>query len=179
MFEEMADAVEPVLGDLADVIDLGIAFEHLVDRHRHQLLVGAGFVLHAQDADRAAADDRARHQRQRQNDQHIGRIAIAAQGVRDVSVVAGVTHRGRQDPVDEDGAGGFVHFVFHRFGVFRDFDDDVHFVRNVFAGLYQVQAHGLLLELQGVHDTAAGLNNHSTKGRANTREAATDGNGAA
>jgi hypothetical protein len=79
-----------------------------------------------------------------------------------VTVIAGVAHRRRQDAVDEDGTGGFVHLVFHRLGVFRDFDDDIHFIRNVFTGLHQIQAHGLLLQFQGVHHTADGLNIHST-----------------
>ena len=42
MLEEVADALEPVRADLADVVDVGVAGEDLVHRHREDLLVAAG-----------------------------------------------------------------------------------------------------------------------------------------
>src|SRR5690606_18846747 len=142
VLEEVADALQPVLADLADVLDVGIAGEHLLDRHGQQLGVLAGLVLHLQHADRTAADHRARQQRQRQDHQHVDRVAVAAEGVRHVAVIAGIAHGRGQDAVYEDGADGLVHLVLDRFGVLGDLDDDVDLVRHVATGGNQVQAHG-------------------------------------
>src|SRR5690606_20886342 len=65
-----------------------------------------------------------------------------ADGVRHVAVVARVAHGRGEDAVDEDRARGLVDLVLDRFGVLRDFDDDVDFVRRIGAGGNEVQAHG-------------------------------------
>src|SRR6476469_7656085 len=44
VLEVMADALEPMLADLFDVVDVAVAGEHAVDRHREDLLVAAGLV---------------------------------------------------------------------------------------------------------------------------------------
>src|SRR5690606_253894 len=141
VLEEVADALQPVLRDLLDVLDVGVAGEHLGDRHGQDLLVGAGLVAHLQHAHRTAAHHRARDQRQRQHHQHVGRVAIAAQGVRHVAVVARVAHGGGEDAVDEDRAAFLVHFVLDRLGVLRDLDDDVDFLGRVASGIDLVEAH--------------------------------------
>ena len=64
----------------------------LVDRHGQQLGIFAGLVGHLQHADRAAAHHHARRQGELRHHQHIDRIAVAGDGVRDVAVVAGIVH---------------------------------------------------------------------------------------
>src|SRR5690606_11286355 len=44
VLEEVADALEPVGAHLVDVLDVGIALEHLGHGDREQLLVAAGLV---------------------------------------------------------------------------------------------------------------------------------------
>src|SRR5690606_15508616 len=141
VLEEVADALAPVRADLIDVVDMGVAGEHLRHRNGKDLLIAASLVAHLQHADRAAADDRARNQRQRQDHHYVRRIAITAQGIGHVTVVARVAHRCGQDAVDEDRTGLLVDLVLHRLGILGDLDDDVDFVRRVRAGGDVVQAH--------------------------------------
>src|SRR5690606_6226045 len=81
-------------------------------------------------------------QRQRQDHQHVGRVAVAADRARDVAVVARVAHRRGQDAVDEDRAAVLVDLVLDRLGVLGDLDDDVDFFGDVAAGGDVVEAHG-------------------------------------
>jgi DNA-binding transcriptional LysR family regulator len=145
VLEEVADAFQPVRGHALDVVDMGVAGENFRRRNHHQLLVAAGFVGHLQHADRMAADHRARNQRQGQDHQCVERVAVATQGARHVTVVARIAHGGGKDAVHEDRAAGLVYFVFNRFRILRNLDDDVDFVRHVAAGANQIQAHGALL----------------------------------
>src|SRR5690606_34764549 len=131
------------------VVDVAVAGKDLVHRHRQQLLVATGLVAHAQHADRAAADHRAGDQRQRQDHQHVGRVAVAAQGARDVAVIARIAHRRGQDAVDEDRPAVLVDLVLDRLGVLRDLDDDVDFFGDVAAGGDVVEAHGGAVPAQG------------------------------
>jgi hypothetical protein len=50
-------------------------------RHRQDLLVAAGVVLHLEHADGAHVDDGARNDRSRIGHQHIDRVAIVREGV--------------------------------------------------------------------------------------------------
>ena len=45
--------------------------------------------------------------------------------MRDITVIAGVVHRGVHEAIHEDRTGFFVHFVLDRLAVLRDLDDDV------------------------------------------------------
>src|SRR5690606_13576409 len=156
VLEEVADALEPVRADLGDVVDVAVAGEDLVHRHRQQLLVAAGLVAHAQHADRAAADHRAGDQRQGQDHQHVRRVAVATHGARDVAVVARIAHRRGQDAVDEDRPAVLVDLVLDRFGVLGNLDDDVDFFGDVVAGGDVVQAHGMAIPAQGAGSAGAG-----------------------
>src|SRR3546814_19349052 len=54
--EEVADALAPVRADLGAVVDVAVAGEPLVDRHRQALHVPARLGAHWHHADRGAAD---------------------------------------------------------------------------------------------------------------------------
>ena len=74
--EEVLDLLE---GDLRQVAVIGDGVEALGDmgrRHRHDLLVHAGIVLHQQNAHGTHAHHRARHDGAGIGDQHIHRIAV-------------------------------------------------------------------------------------------------------
>jgi hypothetical protein len=76
--------------------------------------------------------------------QHVHRIAVVGDGVRDVAVVAGIVHGRRHEAVDEHRAGLLVHFVLDRIGIHRDFDDDVEVVGDVSPRGHAVEIHGRL-----------------------------------
>src|SRR5690606_40672891 len=75
----------------------------------------------------------------------VGGVAVAAQGMGDVAVVAGVAHGGGQDAVYEDRAAFLVDFVLDRLGVLGNLDDDVDFVGRILAGGDVVETHALQL----------------------------------
>jgi hypothetical protein len=130
---------------VTETLNPAIGLAQLVDRNGEHLGVVAGFVLHLQHADRAAADHRTRDQRVGGQDEHVYRIAVFRQGVGHVSVVAGIEHRGRHETVDEHGAGVFVEFVFDRVRVGRNLDDDVDLVGHI-ALADAVQVHAVPLQ---------------------------------
>ena len=90
--------------DIADIQDIQVErvkhfFTHYKDLE--DLLVLAAIVFHEQHADRPAAYDGAGHQRPRVHHQHVERIAIAAQSVRDEAVISGVAHRRVEEAINE------------------------------------------------------------------------------
>src|SRR5690606_33499724 len=101
----------------------------------------ARLVLHLQHADRPAAHHRAGNQGQRADHEHVGRIAVVAQGMRYVPVIARVVHGGGKEAVDEHGAGLLVDLVLHRLAVERDLDDHVDVVRHRPPRGHPVQNH--------------------------------------
>ena len=124
--------------------DIGVIGVQLVDRHGEDFLVAAGLVFHLQHADRARADDAARHHRRRVQHDHIAGVAVVRQGVRDEAVVAGIVHRRVQEAVDEQGTGRLVHLVFHRQAPLRDLDDDIDVPGRIGADGNGVDIHGAL-----------------------------------
>jgi hypothetical protein len=129
------------LVDIFQFPDVPIQPGDVLGRHRQDFGVLARLVLHAQQADRPAGDDDAGHHGHRHHHHHVRRVAIAAQRVRDVAVVAGVVHGGLEHPVQEQCARILVDFVFHRRAVHRDFDDDVDVVGHIPADGNILQAH--------------------------------------
>ena len=73
--------------------------------------------------------------------EHVARIAVVGQRLRDVAVVARIMHRRRHEAVDEYRAGFLVHLVLDGLAVHRDLDDDVAVVRHILAGGDAVEAH--------------------------------------
>ena len=142
MLEEVLDGLAPHLVHVFGLLPVAVDLEHLVDRHREQLGVDAGFVVHHQHAERPARDDDAGRQRVRRDHEHVHRIAVAGECLRDVAVVARIVHRGRQEAIDEQRAAFLVHLVLDRVRVHRDFDDDVELVGRLLAGGNSLQAHG-------------------------------------
>ena len=114
------------------LLPLGVNRQDLVDRHGQHFAVLASFVFHFQDADGAARHDHARNQGHGGDDQHIDGVAVAADGLGYIAVVGGVMHGRAHEAVHKNGAGGFVHLVFHRIGVHRDFDDHVEGIGDIF-----------------------------------------------
>jgi hypothetical protein len=55
--------------------------------------------------------------------------------VRDEAIVRGIEHGGVQEAVDEHGPRFLVDLVFDRSATLRDLDDDIDFVRRIFADL--------------------------------------------
>ena len=102
-------------------------------RDGDQLRVDARFVGHLQHAERACANHRARQQRERRDDQHVDRVAVARQRLRNEAVVGRIAHARADEAVDDEQAHVLVRFVFDRIALRRDFDDDVEILRKIFA----------------------------------------------
>src|SRR5262249_46805445 len=56
-------------------------------------------------------------------------------------VIAGIEHRGMQEPIDKQRARFFVELVFHRHAAERDFNDGVDILRRALAGWNELQVH--------------------------------------
>jgi len=98
--------------------------------------------LPSQHCKRAAAHHYANLQRDRRDHQHIHRVAVGGQRMRDVAVVAGIVHRGTHEAVDENRAGILVYLIFDRFAVHRDLDDHIEVVGQTLSGWDVIQTHG-------------------------------------
>ena len=159
MLEEVLDGLQAHLVDVFGLLPVGVDRQDLVDGHGQQLGVATGLVVHHQHADGAAGHHHARGQRIGGDHQHIDRVTVVGQGLRDVAVVARVVHRGRHEAVDEHRAAFLVDLVLDRVGVHRDLDDDVELVRTLLAGGDVVQTHEVGVEGCETTILAAGLAN--------------------
>ena len=63
------------------------------------------------------------HDRARVADEHVDRVAVGRQGVRNEAVIAGIAHRRVEEAVDEQRAGGLVHLVLDGLAADRHLDD--------------------------------------------------------
>ena len=88
-----------------------------------------------------APHDRPGDHRRTGGDQHVHRVAVVGQGVRDEAVVAGIAHRRVQEAVDVDRARVLVELVLDRLAVQRNFDDDVDVPRRIAADGHLAQIH--------------------------------------
>ncbi len=103
-------------------------------RHSQHLGIGAGFIGHHQHAKRSATHDYARQQWYRGQHQHIDRITVFRQRMRNIAVVGRILHGRTHEPIDENSAAILIDLVFDRVALHRDFDDDVEIIRQGLAG---------------------------------------------
>jgi hypothetical protein len=96
--EEVLDLVGEVVGERVDVLDVVPA--RIAGGHADDLGVGAGIVLHPEDADGSASHPAAGERGLLQDHQRVERIAVLAERVVDVAVVGGVD-RGREEAAVE------------------------------------------------------------------------------
>src|SRR5690606_24224301 len=73
--------------------------------------------------------------------QHVERVAVVGQGVRNEAVVGRVEHGGGHEAVNEQAIGVVIDLVLDRRVVGRNLDGDVDVVRQVFAGGQVAVAH--------------------------------------
>jgi inorganic pyrophosphatase len=140
--KEVLDLAQAQLVHVGGLLPVLVDRQDLVDRHREQLGIATGFVLHLQEPDRPARDDDAGGERKRRDHQHVDRVAVVAERLRDVAVVARVVHRRAHEAVDEHRAAFLVDLVLDRVGVHRDLDDHVELVGRTRSRSDVVQAHG-------------------------------------
>src|SRR5690606_32246976 len=136
VLEEVLDAGQLFGGQVVRALDVTVRRIQLVHRHGQQFGIAARLVVHVQDADGARTDHRAHLHREGSQHQHVHRIAVIGNGLRDIAVVAGIVHGRQHEAVDEDRAGVLVDFVLDRVRIHGNFDDDVEFFRQVGAGGY-------------------------------------------
>jgi hypothetical protein len=96
--------LEPV--ELREMVDIAQVFEAgIVCGHAANLVVGAGLVSHAVDADRAAADDAARERGLVYEHERVERISVLAEDVLDEPVVGAVVRRREERAIKPETAG--------------------------------------------------------------------------
>ena len=88
-----------------------------------------------------AANNRAADQRIRGCHQHVHGIAVLAEAVRHIAVVARVVHGCAHEAIDENRAAIFVHLVLDRIAAQRDLDDHIEVVRHVLPRGHQIERH--------------------------------------
>src|SRR6185295_15542637 len=84
------------------------------------------------------------HDGARVADQHVDRIAVERERMRDEAVVPGVAHRRVEKAIHDESAGGLVHLVFDGLAAHRNLDDDVDIERRIQADRDSVEPHYLL-----------------------------------
>ena len=99
--KEVLDLLDQQGWQVGVFLHVDVQLRQLVVRNRDDLGVAAAVVGHVQYANRAGADNRAWGDRVRGNDQHVERITVVRQGVRDEAVVGWVEHRGSHEAVNE------------------------------------------------------------------------------
>ncbi len=138
----MLDLMQRDLRQVGVVLDLRVALGQLRRRHGQKLFVLPGLVAHDQNADDLTAHHRARNDRARIGDDDVAGVAVFGQCMRNEAVIAGIAHRGIEESVDEQRAGGLVQLIFDRLAADRDLDHDIDFKRGIFADGNCVKAHG-------------------------------------
>ncbi len=141
VLEEVLDLLEGDLRQIRVVVHLLVATRELRHRHGDDLLVAARLVLHLQHADRAHRHDRARHHAALVRDEHVARIAVVRQRVRNEPVIARVAHGRVEETVHDQRPGLLVHLVLDGLAADRHFDDDVHFIRRITANGHSIKTH--------------------------------------
>src|SRR5690554_7732867 len=137
----MLDLLDQQFGQVGVFLHVLVQNAQLVMGYGNQLGIAAAIVSHVQYTHRAAADDRAWGNRVWGDYQHVQRVAVVSQGVRNETVVGRVEHRGRHETVNQQGAHVFVQFVLDRGAVSRDFDGYVDVFRRVLASGDVVELH--------------------------------------
>ena len=96
--EEVLHLAEVMPRDVAQVVVLVV--EGIAERHAQDLLVLPLLVLHLERADRAYLHQTAGKRGDRHHDQHVERVLVVRQRLRDEPVVARVVDRAVEQPVE-------------------------------------------------------------------------------
>ena len=139
--EEVLDLLHRDLRQIGVVRHLVVAHRRLAARHGDDFFVAAALVLHDEHAHRPAVDDGAGHDGARVADEHVDRIAVERQRVRDEPVVPGVAHRRVEKAIDDQRARSLVHLVFDGLAAHRNLDDDVDVEGRVQSDRNRVEPH--------------------------------------
>jgi hypothetical protein len=103
-------------------------------------------VDHGHEPNGAGVDDGERHHGFLAEHQHIERIVVFGQRLRDEAVVRRIVNGRIEDAIELDQAAGFIQFVLHT-GAEGDLDHAIEFLRELVAGSYVVPGmdHGFIL----------------------------------
>ena len=168
MCKEVFDLLNENFREVCVGLYLVVALRQLSRWHGDDFLVAASVVFHHQHANRAAIDDRTREDRARIADEHVDRVAVARQRVRNEAVIPRIAHRRIKEAVDDECAGHLVHLVFDGFAANRHLDDDIDVFRRVIAGLDRVETHGRSLQWQRISATFASKRHVAQRGLGRT-----------
>ena len=114
-------------------------------RHGQQLGIPALLIRHLQNAQRARLHHAARLHRMRRQYQHIQRIAVIAQSLRDIAVIGRIKHRRRHETVNRQHTAILVDFVLDRRGIGGNLDNNIENFRQLAAGRHIMDTHKKLL----------------------------------
>src|SRR5690606_7310573 len=138
VLEEVLNLTTHLAGYIVGRTQASVCRVQLVHGYGQQLGVDARFVFHLQHAQRPAAHHGTHLNRERRHDQHVHGVAIVREGLRNETVVARIVHGGQHETINEDGAGGLVHFILYGVRIHGDLDDDVELVRQIVARRHAV-----------------------------------------
>jgi len=111
--------------------DAGVKRMKCIHGDRDDFLVNSGLVFHEQCTHRAAPYDGAGHNGYWSDDQHIARITILRQRLRNETVVSRIVHGGMQKAIHKHRTGGFIQFVFDRNSAYGNLNHRVQIERRV------------------------------------------------
>jgi hypothetical protein len=127
---EHEQAVRRHLGGLAVGIELGI-----FGGNGDDFVILLAGVNHGHQPNGAGVNDGEWNYRLLAEHQHIERVVVFGEGLRDESVVGRIVDGRVEDTVEADQAAGLVQFILHA-GTEGDFDNAIEFVRQFVAGSY-------------------------------------------
>ena len=132
MLKEMGDGVQTHGVQILGFLPLGVNGQNLIGGHRQHFGVVARFVFHFQDANGSTSHHHTWDQGHRCDHQNVNRVAITADGFGHIPVVGRVVHGRAHESIHKNRTRLFVHLVFDRVGIHRNFNDDVEFVGGIF-----------------------------------------------
>ena len=107
--EEVLDLDQPMGPDLGQLLDVRLV--RVADRDAQDLVVDTLVIAHLEGADGACPDVAAGERRLVDEQQGVGRVAVAGEGVGHEAVVEVVEHRRRQHPIEAEDARRGVELV--------------------------------------------------------------------
>ncbi|GEM_PF-4911485 len=90
-------------------------------------------------AGRQAANDSTRENGARVGDDHVARIAISGQRMRNEPVISRITHRGIEEAIHKQESCLLVEFAFDGIAADWHLDDDIHLVRRIVSSRHRIK----------------------------------------
>ena len=141
MLEKMLDLMQRNFWQIGIIFDLLIATRQFNARHSHDFFIHSRFIFHDEHANRLHAHDRAGDDGAGIGNNNVAWIAIIGQSVRNKTVIAGITHRRIEKPVNDKRTCILIHFIFDRLAANRHLDHNINVIGYIRAEGYRRNIH--------------------------------------